>query len=59
MDYAALREVGAWTAEEPVGDLSAGVALVAARVGAVRLIDNLILGEGELSEIARARGAEL
>ena len=59
LDYAALREFEAWTAEDPVGDLSAGVALVAARVGAVRLIDNLILGEGDSSEIARAQGAEL
>ena len=31
LDYAALREFEAWTAEDPVGDLRAGVALVAAR----------------------------
>ena len=59
LDYAALREVGAWTAEDPVGDLAAGVALVAAQVGPVRLIDNLILGEGDSCEIARAKGAML
>lgn len=59
LDYAALREVDAWSAEAPVGDLVAGVALVAARVGAVRLIDNLILGEGDSCEIARAKGASV
>jgi pantoate--beta-alanine ligase len=59
LDYAALREREAWSAEHPVGDLAAGVALIAARVGAVRLIDNLILGEGDSCEIARVKGALL
>jgi len=52
LNYAALREAEAWSEEDPTGPLSAGVALVAARVGSVRLIDNLILGDGEVCEIS-------
>ena len=45
-EYAAVRDPGQWTAEEPQAPLERAVALVAARAGAVRLIDNLDLGEG-------------
>lgn len=47
IEYAAVRDPEAWTAEDPTGDLERAVALVAARVpgreGPVRLIDNLVL----------------
>ena len=43
VEYAAIRDPAAWTVEEPDGDLERAVALVAARLGAVRLIDNLRL----------------
>jgi len=52
LDYAALRDAEEWTAEDPTGAMGSCVALVAARVGSVRLIDNLILGEGEACEIS-------
>jgi pantoate--beta-alanine ligase len=45
IEYAALRSLEKWTHEEPTGDLQAGVALVAARVGPVRLIDSFILSD--------------
>jgi pantoate--beta-alanine ligase len=45
IEYATVRDPLAWTREEPEGRLARGVALVAARVSAVRLIDNLVLGE--------------
>ena len=46
LEYAAVRNPGQWTAGEPRAPLERAVALVAARAGAVRLIDNLDLGEG-------------
>jgi len=52
LDYAAVRDAEEWTAEEPTGAMESCVALVAARVGPVRLIDNLILGEGGVCEIS-------
>ncbi len=39
-EYLALRDPEAWTEDEPTGPLERAVALVAARVGGVRLIDN-------------------
>jgi pantoate--beta-alanine ligase len=47
LEYAAIRDPLRWTASDPEGPLERAVALVAARAGAVRLIDNLDLGEGE------------
>lgn len=45
-EYAAVRDPRRWTAGDPEGVLERAVALVAARVGPVRLIDNLVLSEG-------------
>jgi pantoate--beta-alanine ligase len=45
LEYAALRPLEGWSAEEPHGDLESAVALVAARVGPVRLIDNFVLSD--------------
>lgn len=49
IDYAEVRDPERWSARAPEGELDRAVALVAARVGAVRLIDNLVLSapEGE------------
>lgn len=43
VEYAALRDPERWTREEPTGALARAIALVAARVEGVRLIDNLRL----------------
>jgi len=43
VEYAELRDPEAWTAEQPRGSMDRAVALIAARVGEVRLIDNLRL----------------
>ena len=43
-EYAEVRDPDAWTAGLPPGPLASAVALVAARAGDVRLIDNLVLG---------------
>jgi pantoate--beta-alanine ligase len=45
VEYATVRDPGNWTREEPAGSLERAVALVAARVSSVRLIDNTILHE--------------
>ena len=45
LDYAELRSARAWSAVEPEGELEAPVALVAARVGEVRLIDCFVLSD--------------
>ena len=45
VEYATVRDPRAWTRGDPVGRLKRAVALVAARVGPVRLIDNEILGD--------------
>ena len=57
LEYAAVRDTTQWTAGDPSGPLENCVALVAARVGPVRLIDNLILGEGEACEIPFGAGS--
>ena len=44
VDYAELRDPERWTKDSPAGPLEQAVALVAARCGPVRLIDNMILG---------------
>ena len=44
--YAAVRDPERWTAGDPTGPLERAVALVAARAGHVRLIDNLPLSAG-------------
>jgi pantoate--beta-alanine ligase len=41
--YATVRDPERWTADEPVGRLERAVALVAVRIGNVRLIDNRML----------------
>ena len=43
VEYAAIRDPDDWTAEEPPGLLIKAQALIAARLGEVRLIDNLRL----------------
>ncbi|MBK7645364.1 MAG: pantoate--beta-alanine ligase [Planctomycetes bacterium] len=43
LDYATVRDPECWTGEEPQGELERAVALVALRLGAVRLIDNRAL----------------
>ncbi len=45
IDYAEVRDPDAWTSTEPAGALERAVALVAARVGGVRLIDNMRLDD--------------
>ncbi|MCE9593395.1 MAG: pantoate--beta-alanine ligase [Planctomycetes bacterium] len=45
LEYAELRDPDDWTSAEPVAPLERAVALVAARAGSVRLIDNLRLDE--------------
>ena len=52
LEYAEVRDPENWTADAPSGLLERGVALVAAKVGGVRLIDNM-----ELSDTEPARGA--
>ncbi|MFN0007102.1 MAG: pantoate--beta-alanine ligase [Planctomycetota bacterium] len=46
IEYATVRDPSAWTPNEPSGPLERAVALVAARVASVRLIDNMVLHEG-------------
>ena len=43
VEYAEVRDPERWTPEAPTGELARARALVAARVGGVRLIDNLEL----------------
>jgi pantoate--beta-alanine ligase len=45
VEYATVRDPRSWTSGDPEGRLERAVALVAARVGSVRLIDNEILGD--------------
>ncbi|MEW6071764.1 MAG: pantoate--beta-alanine ligase [Planctomycetota bacterium] len=45
IEYAAVRDPARWSADPPPGRLAQARALVAARVGRVRLIDNLALDE--------------
>jgi len=45
VEYATVRDPEAWTREEPRGRLERAVALVAARLAGVRLIDNTLLHE--------------
>ena len=45
VEYAAVRDPENWSAHRPEGALDRAVALVAARAGVVRLIDNLVLHE--------------
>ena len=47
VEYAAVRNPERWTSETPQGALEQAVALVAANVGPVRLIDNMVLSEPE------------
>jgi pantoate--beta-alanine ligase len=46
VEYATVRDPSAWTRGDPEGRLERAVALVAARVGSVRLIDNELLDGG-------------
>jgi pantoate--beta-alanine ligase len=43
VQYATVRDPEVWTAEEPKGDLARAVALIAVKLGSVRLIDNWVL----------------
>lgn len=43
LEYAEIRDPGAWTGDAPTGLVERAVALVAAQVGGVRLIDNMEL----------------
>lgn len=43
LDYAALRDPRSWSSDEPTDRMQHAIALVAARVGGVRLIDNMLL----------------
>ena len=43
VEYATVRDPDAWTQDEPQGRLERAVALVAARVASVRLIDNTVV----------------
>lgn len=54
LDYAAVRDPERWTADEPEGRLRRAIALVAAKVGGVRLIDNLLLSGADGADGARA-----
>ena len=45
VEYAAVRDPEHWSATRPEGPLTSAVALLAARVGAVRLIDNARLDQ--------------
>ncbi len=51
LEYAAVRDLAGWTAERPAVPLREPVALVAARIGPVRLIDNHPL-DGPFPEVA-------
>ena len=57
LDYAAVRDAERWTGADPAGPMESCVALVAAQVGPVRLIDNLVLGEGDVCEIVTRAGS--
>jgi pantoate--beta-alanine ligase len=54
LEYAAVRDPEAWTAAAPEGRLERAVALVAARIGGVRLIDNLALGDAAAARERRS-----
>jgi pantoate--beta-alanine ligase len=47
VEYAEVRDPERWTRDAPHGELERAIALVAARVGGVRLIDNLRLDRDE------------
>jgi pantoate--beta-alanine ligase len=47
VEYATVRDPDRWTRDDPMGSLERGVALVAARVAGVRLIDNMRLDVDE------------
>lgn len=47
VDYADIRDPNNWQAESPQGTLQQAIALIAAHVGSVRLIDNLRLDQNE------------
>ena len=47
IEYAEVRDPENWQQESPAGNLDRAVALIAARIGGVRLIDNLRLDEDD------------
>jgi len=49
VEYAEVRDPHSWTGEQPTGELTAAVALIAAKAGGVRLIDNLVLSDNPLA----------
>ncbi len=46
VEYASIRDPEQWSGEQPEGPLTRAVALIAARAGDVRLIDNMLLSVG-------------
>lgn len=56
VEYASLRPVEGWVSEEPGGELETAVALIAARVGPVRLIDNFVLSDPIPAPVVGAEG---
>ncbi len=58
LEYGAVRAAGEWCAQRPEGSLDSAVALVAARVGGVRLIDNTRLDLGLLTRAGYPREAD-
>jgi pantothenate synthetase len=47
VEYATVRDPEHWTRDDPAGPMQRAVALIAARVGPVRLIDNMRLDTGD------------
>ncbi len=47
LEYAEIRDPSDWSTEAPTGLIEEAVALVAAVVGGVRLIDNMVLSDPE------------
>jgi pantoate--beta-alanine ligase len=58
LEYAALRDPVCWTRGDPRGPMERAIALVAARIGGVRLIDNQPLDAVSLGELEAAAHAE-
>ncbi len=47
VEYASIRDPEQWSGSEPVEPMTRAVALIAARAGDVRLIDNMLLSGGD------------
>ncbi|QDV08573.1 Pantothenate synthetase [Planctomycetes bacterium Poly30] len=51
LEYAEIRNPSNWTADAPPGLIEEAVALVAAKVGGVRLIDNMLLSDAPVPAV--------